>query len=136
MCPLGATHGISIIVDIHATNGSQNGFDHSAPVVVNGTGLQQWDSNTTQPTPSYPAQAVALTSTLAARYGASPALLGFALLNEPTVCSPASPFQTQVPTVSQSTAPYAQPMLSSYCVRDAALRCCKSHIEVLQHLTV
>ena len=82
----GATHGIGIIVDIHATNGSQNGFDHSAPVVVNGTSLQQWDSNTTQPTPSYPDQAVALVSTLAARYGASPALLGFSLLNEPTVC--------------------------------------------------
>ena len=34
---------------------------------------------------SYPAQAVALTATLAARYGVSPALLGFSVLNEPTV---------------------------------------------------
>ncbi len=82
----GATYGIGIIVDIHATNGSQNGFDHSAPVVINGTSLQQWDSNTTQPTPSYPDQAVAFVTTLAARYGAAPALLGFSLLNEPTVC--------------------------------------------------
>ncbi len=81
----GAAHGIGIIVDIHATNGSQNGFDHSAPVVVDGTGLEQWDSNTPQPTPSYLAQEVALVSTLAARYGASPALLGFSQVSEPRV---------------------------------------------------
>ena len=67
-----------------AANGSQNGFDHSAPQVVGGRSQQQWDSNT-QPTPGYAAQAVDLVATLAARYGASPALLGFSLLNEPTV---------------------------------------------------
>ena len=81
----GAAHGIGIILDIHATNGSQNGFDHSAPVVVSGRSQQLWDSGA-QPTPSYAAQAVSLVSTLAARYGTSPALLGFAVLNEPTVC--------------------------------------------------
>ncbi len=80
----GVSYGIGIIIDLHATNGSQNGFDHSAPPVVNGNGQQLWDSKT-QPTPSYPAQAVALASALAARYGASPALLGISLLNEPTV---------------------------------------------------
>ena len=82
--PAGATHGIGVIIDVHATNGSQNGYDHSAPVVVNGVGQQMWDS-AAQPTPSYPAQAITLVSTLAARYGASEALLGISLLNEPTV---------------------------------------------------
>ena len=80
----GASHGIGVILDVHAANGSQNGFHHSAPVVVNGQGQQQWDSRT-QLSPSYPAQAGALVATLAARYGASPALLGFSVLNEPTV---------------------------------------------------
>ena len=49
-----------------------------------------WDS-VPQPTPSYPAQAVAVVASLAARYGASPALLGISLLNEPTVCVPPDP---------------------------------------------
>ena len=84
------SYGIGIIIDLHATNGSQNGFDHSAPPVVNGNGQQLWDSKT-QPTPSYPAQAVALASALAARYGTSPALLGISLLNEPTVCTQPQP---------------------------------------------
>jgi len=54
--PAGAAHGIGIIIDIHATNGSQNGFDHSAPVAK---GQQLWDS-AAQPTPSYPAQVAGL----------------------------------------------------------------------------
>ena len=80
----GAEYGIGVLIDFHATNGSQNGFDHSAPFVVNGNGQQLWD-NTSQPTPSYPAQAISVIAQLAARYAASPALLGFSLLNEPTV---------------------------------------------------
>ena len=80
------TYGIGIIIDIHAANGSQNGYDHSAPVVISGNGQQSWDS-TTQPSPSYSAQAVTLVTTLVKRYSASPALLGFSLLNEPTVGS-------------------------------------------------
>ena len=80
----GATHGIGVIIDVHAANGSQNGYDHSAPTVVNGRGQQLWDSKS-QPTPDYPAQAVSLVATLAARYAAAPALLGISVLNEPNV---------------------------------------------------
>ena len=83
----GAIYGIGVIVEVHATNGSQNGYDHSAPF---SKGQQLWDS-ATQPTPSYPAQAVALVSNLTARYAASPALLGVSLLNEPTVRPAFSP---------------------------------------------
>ena len=36
--------GIGVLIDFHATNGSQNGFDHSAPCVVNGNGQQLWDT--------------------------------------------------------------------------------------------
>ena len=75
--------GLKVIIDLHGAPKSQNGFDHSAPVLVSGRSQQLWDKP--QPTPSYPDQAVSLVTTLAARYGASPALLGFALLNEPTV---------------------------------------------------
>jgi aryl-phospho-beta-D-glucosidase BglC (GH1 family) len=83
----GATYGIGVLIDFHATNGSQNGFDHSAPFVVNGKGQQLWDS-ASQPTPGYPAQATAVIAALTARYGTSPPLLGFGLLNEPTVRAP------------------------------------------------
>ena len=77
----GAAHGIGILIDMHAAPGSQNGFDHSAPAQKN---KALWDS-ANQPSPSYPAQTLAVIKTLAQRYGSSPALLGFAALNEPTV---------------------------------------------------
>ncbi len=77
----GAAHGIGVLVDMHAAPGSQNGFDHSAPAQKN---KALWDSRQ-QPSPSYPAQTLAVISALAQRYGSAPALLGFAPLNEPTV---------------------------------------------------
>ena len=77
----GATHGIGILIDMHAAPGSQNGFDHSAPAQKN---KALWDTQD-QPSPSYPAQTVAVIAALAERYGSSEALLGFAPLNEPTV---------------------------------------------------
>ena len=84
-CNAGQEYGIGVVVDLHATNGSQNGYDHSAPIVSSpGKGEELWDS-TSQPKPSYPAQAVTVVAALAARYGSLPALLGFGLLNEPTV---------------------------------------------------
>ena len=90
----GAQYGIGVLIDFHATNGSQNGFDHSAPFVTSsGSGQQLWDSGS-QPTPSYPAQAVAVIAALAVRYGAAPALLGFGLLNEPTVRA-ATPYRAE-----------------------------------------
>ncbi len=87
----GAQYGIGVLIDFHATNGSQNGYDHSAPFVGSpGRGQQLWDLQASrQPNPSYPAQAVTVIAALAARYGSSPALLGFGLLNEPTVRAPA-----------------------------------------------
>ena len=82
----GASHGIGVLLDMHAAPGSQNGFDHSAPAQKN---KALWDAQQ-QPSPSYPAQTLAVITALAERYGSAPALLGFAPLNEPTVraCSP------------------------------------------------
>ena len=77
----GAAHGIGVLIDMHAAPGSQNGFDHSAPAQKN---KALWDSQQ-QPSPSYPAQTLAVIRSLAERYGSAPALLGFAPLNEPTV---------------------------------------------------
>ncbi len=77
----GAAHGIGVLIDMHAAPGSQNGFDHSAPAQKN---KALWDSRQ-QPSPSYPAQTLAIIRALAQRYGSAPALLGFAPLNEPTV---------------------------------------------------
>ena len=77
----GAAHGIGILIDMHAAPGSQNGFDHSAPAQKN---KELWDS-AEQPSPSYPAQTLAVIEALAERYGSAPALLGFMPLNEPTV---------------------------------------------------
>ena len=83
----GAKHGIGVLLDMHAAPGSQNGFDHSAPAQKN---KALWDS-ANQPSPSYPAQTLAVIKTLAQRYGSAPALLGFAPLNEPTVRKRARP---------------------------------------------
>ena len=49
-----------------------------------------WDT-ATQPTPTYPQQALNFLQALMARYGANPALLAVSLLNEPLVC----PAQTE-----------------------------------------
>ena len=77
----GAAHGIGVLIDMHAAPGSQNGFDHSAPAQKD---KALWDAPD-QPSPSYPAQTLAVIAALAQRYGSAPALLGFAPLNEPTV---------------------------------------------------
>ena len=77
----GAAHGIGVLLDMHAAPGSQNGFDHSAPAQKN---KERWDSQQ-QPSPSYPAQTLAVIEALAERYGSASALLGFMPLNEPTV---------------------------------------------------
>ena len=45
---------------------------------------RSWDSSS-QPTPSYPQQSLDVIAALVQRYAAAPALLGFGLLNEPTV---------------------------------------------------
>ena len=45
---------------------------------------RSWDASS-QPTPSYPQQSLNVIAALVQRYSSAPALLGFGLLNEPTV---------------------------------------------------
>jgi len=45
---------------------------------------RSWDTSA-QPTPSYPQQSLAVIAALVQRYRGAAALLGFGLLNEPTV---------------------------------------------------
>ncbi|WJX30489.1 hypothetical protein P8452_19019 [Trifolium repens] len=65
-------HGIKVIVDLHAVQGSQNGNDHS------GTrdGFIEWGD-------SYIPQTVSVIDFLAQRYGNKPSLGGIELMNEP-----------------------------------------------------
>ena len=70
------SHNISVLVDIHAAKGSQNGNDHSAPP---DPGQIYWDKyqeniDTT----------IDVATFLADRYKNSPAFLGVGLLNEPS----------------------------------------------------
>ncbi len=51
---------------------------------------RSWDTSS-QPTPSYPQQSLNVIAALVQRYSAAPALLGFGLLNEPTVRLPSGP---------------------------------------------
>ncbi|KAK7259807.1 hypothetical protein RIF29_25422 [Crotalaria pallida] len=66
-------HGIKVIVDLHAVEGSQNGNDHS------GTrdGYIEWGD-------SYISKTVAVIDFLAERYGNRPNLGGIELMNEPS----------------------------------------------------
>lgn len=65
-------HGMKVIVDLHAVEGSQNGNDHS------GTrdGFIEWGD-------SYIPQTVSVIDFLAKRYGNRPSLGGIELMNEP-----------------------------------------------------
>ncbi|GAU16345.1 hypothetical protein TSUD_116940 [Trifolium subterraneum] len=65
-------HGMKVIVDLHAVEGSQNGNDHS------GTrdGYLEWGD-------SYIPQTVSVIDFLAKRYGNRPSLGGIELMNEP-----------------------------------------------------
>lgn len=65
-------HGMKVIVDLHAVEGSQNGNDHS------GTrdGFIEWGE-------SYIPQTVSVIDFLAKRYGNRPSLGGIELMNEP-----------------------------------------------------
>ncbi|XP_028755093.1 probable glucan 1,3-beta-glucosidase A [Neltuma alba] len=69
-------HGMKVIVDLHAVQGSQNGNDHS------GTrdGYIEWGE-------SYIPETVAVIEFLAKRYGNKPSLGGIELMNEPTLGS-------------------------------------------------
>ncbi|XP_028755065.1 probable glucan 1,3-beta-glucosidase A [Neltuma alba] len=67
-------HGMKVIVDLHAVQGSQNGNEHS------GTrdGYIEWGE-------SYIPDTVAVIEFLAKRYGNHPSLGGIELMNEPTL---------------------------------------------------
>lgn len=68
-------HGMRVLLDLHAVPGSQNGHDHSGRVGP----VAFWDNAAHQ------AQAIDVLKIMAERYGASPALWGIQLLNEPFV---------------------------------------------------
>lgn len=68
-------HGMRVLLDLHAVPGSQNGHDHSGRVGP----VAFWDDMAHQD------RAIAVLRTMAERYGASPALWGIQLLNEPFV---------------------------------------------------
>ncbi len=55
--------------------------------------FRSWDTGS-QPTPSYPQQSLAVIAALVQRYRGAAALLGFGLLNEPTVRPCATVFRT------------------------------------------
>lgn len=68
-------HNVSVLVDIHAAKGSQNGMDHSAPPDYNQAYWSQYQENIDN--------TVELATVLAERYRNDPAFLGIELMNEP-----------------------------------------------------
>ena len=116
----GAAHGIGVLIDMHAAPGSQNGFDHSAPAQKN---KALWDSSQ-QPSPSYPAQTLAVIQALAERYGSAPALLGFAPLNEPTVLLCCLPSNTNPTPIAEAPHVESMPASCSVCQSRLAYLSC------------
>ncbi|KAE9130360.1 hypothetical protein PF010_g3862, partial [Phytophthora fragariae] len=68
-------YNLAVIINLHAHQGSQTGFEHSAPVTMGRIG---WSSSQTNIDNS-----LKFATFLAARYKNSPAFLGLALMNEP-----------------------------------------------------
>ncbi|KAE8957627.1 hypothetical protein PR003_g32551 [Phytophthora rubi] len=68
-------YNLAVIINLHAHQGSQNGFEHSAPVTMGRIG---WSTSQTNIDNS-----LKFATFLAARYRNSPAFLGLALMNEP-----------------------------------------------------
>ncbi|EXB39759.1 Glucan 1,3-beta-glucosidase A [Morus notabilis] len=66
-------HGMKVIIDLHAVQGSQNGNEHSATR----DGFQEWGSD------SDIQDTVAVIDFLAARYANNPSLAAIGLMNEP-----------------------------------------------------
>ncbi|KAI3883368.1 hypothetical protein MKW92_039614 [Papaver armeniacum] len=67
-------YNIKCIIDLHAVNGSQNGWDHSA----SRDGSVGWPTSK-----EHIQQSLDAIEFLASKYGSNPALLGIQLLNEP-----------------------------------------------------
>ncbi|GMF26705.1 unnamed protein product [Phytophthora lilii] len=68
-------YNLAVMVSLHAHQGSQNGYEHSAPVTIGSVG---WSTSQTNIDNS-----LKFATFLAARYKNSPAFLGLALMNEP-----------------------------------------------------
>ncbi|GMF47112.1 unnamed protein product [Phytophthora fragariaefolia] len=68
-------HNLAVIVSLHAHQGSQNGYAHSAPVAV---GAIDWSSSNANINSS-----LEFATFIAGRYKDSPAFLGLGLMNEP-----------------------------------------------------
>ncbi|KAG6616472.1 Glucan 1 [Phytophthora cinnamomi] len=68
-------HNLAVIVSLHAHQGSQNGYAHSAPVTL---GAIDWSTSHTNVNNS-----LAFATFIADRYKDSPAFLGMNLMNEP-----------------------------------------------------
>ena len=92
----GAKYGIGVLIDLHAAPGSQNGQTNSAPPCCTNQLQELWDA-ASQPTPNYAAQSVSVMGQLAQRYTDAPALLGFGLLNQPTVRGAGTPRHEATP---------------------------------------
>ncbi|KAE9037412.1 hypothetical protein PR001_g8392 [Phytophthora rubi] len=68
-------YNLAVLVSLHAHQGSQNGYEHSAPVTI---GSVAWSTSQTNIDNS-----LVFSTFLAARYKNSPAFLGLVLMNEP-----------------------------------------------------
>lgn len=76
-----AKYGIGVWLGVHAVNGSQNGYEASAPEIAR---TELWD-HIPNPDPTYANQSLTFVTQLMQRYGSSPALVAVSLMNEPTV---------------------------------------------------
>jgi len=77
-----AKYGIAVWLGVHAVNGSQNGYEASAPEIAR---TEIWDSAPKGSDPTYQNQSLTFVTQLCQRYGSSPALVAVSLMNEPTV---------------------------------------------------
>ncbi|GAB9472801.1 hypothetical protein Gpo141_00009969 [Globisporangium polare] len=71
----GEKYNLSVLLSLHAHQGSQNGFEHSAPLLF---GQPLWSD-----LEAFQQNSVDFAKYLAARYASSPAFLGMSLMNEP-----------------------------------------------------
>ena len=76
-----AKYGLGVNLAVHAVNGSQNGYEASAPEIAR---TELWDA-TPYTSPTYYNQSLTFVTQLMQRYGSSPALVAVSLMNEPTV---------------------------------------------------
>ena len=76
-----AKYGIGVWLGVHAVNGSQNGYEASAPEIAR---TELWD-HIPNPDPTYQNQSLTFVTQLMQHYGSSPALVAVSLMNEPTV---------------------------------------------------